>query len=281
MVIFKTARPLTAFLTDARVESGTIGFVPTMGALHEGHLSLVRRSGAVTGLTVCSIFVNPTQFTNPDDLKHYPVTIEKDIDMLIGAGCDVLFLPDVGEVYPPGHQKKSYDLGSLEGLLEGAHRPGHFQGVCEVVDRLLQLVTPDHLFMGQKDFQQCLVIRRLLDLTGRTQSTALHVEPTFREEDGLAMSSRNLRLSPAQREPATHISRVLFKIRDRFGTSSPRFLEADATNELAAAGFAVDYVAICDRNTLLPLQHGQTNGVALIAATLGKIRLIDNLLLGE
>ncbi|MDB5252945.1 MAG: pantoate--beta-alanine ligase [Flaviaesturariibacter sp.] len=279
MVIFKTARPLTAFLADARAASGPIGFVPTMGALHEGHLSLIRQSKAATGLTVCSIFVNPTQFNNADDLKHYPVTIESDIEMLIGAGCDVLFLPPVAEVYPAGHEKLRYDLGALEAVLEGAYRPGHFQGVCEVVDRLLEIVEPDHLFMGQKDFQQCLVIGRLLDLTNRAGRTALHVEPTLREKDGLAMSSRNRRLTPADRAKAIRMSQVLVGIRDRFASTPPRTLEQTAITELTEAGFKVDYVSISNRHTLLPLEPGDPAAVALVAASLGPVRLIDNLVL--
>ncbi|MDB5196024.1 MAG: pantoate--beta-alanine ligase, partial [Flaviaesturariibacter sp.] len=230
-----------------------------------------------TNLTVCSIFVNPTQFNNPDDFKNYPITIEKDIEKLIGGNCDVLFIPSVAEMYPPDHQKKQYKLGSLEMVLEGAHRPGHFQGVCEVVDRLLEMVQPDQLFMGQKDFQQCMVIARLLTLTGR--NTKLVIQPTLRETDGLAMSSRNMRLTEAQRQQAVTISKALFTIKDNFLPKTTAELEQEASKQLTDAGFAIDYVSICHQQTLLPLQTKTDPAVVLAAATIGSVRLIDNMLL--
>src|SRR6476620_8327349 len=145
MTIFKKAEQLRMFLEKQQKEGKKTGFVPTMGALHDGYLTLIRESQKITDITVCSIFVNPTQFNNPDDFAKYPITIEKDIEKLEMNGCNVLFLPSVSEIYPPSYQKKHYDLGSIETLWEGTYRPGHFQGVCQVVDRLLEIVHPNHL----------------------------------------------------------------------------------------------------------------------------------------
>src|SRR5438270_8267338 len=201
MIIFKRAVDLEHYLFEQKRSGRNIGFVPTMGALHKGHLSLISRAGK-SGLVVCSIFVNPTQFNDPEDFKNYPVNIENDMELLVQSGCDVLFLPSVEEIYPAGFSKKHYDLGPIEFVLEGAHRPGHFQGVCQVVDRLLQIVQPDDLFTGQKDYQQCMVIRKLISLVGMEDRVNLVVVPTVREKDGLAMSSRNLRLNEEQRKKA-------------------------------------------------------------------------------
>ncbi|MCW3073708.1 MAG: pantoate--beta-alanine ligase [Flaviaesturariibacter sp.] len=279
MIIFKTAAALNSYIQKAKEQGQSVGFVPTMGALHQGHLSLIRQSKINTALTVCSIFVNPTQFNNPEDFKHYPINREKDIELLIGQDCDVLFLPGLQEVYPVNHQKTQYDLGQIEVLLEGEHRPGHFQGVCEVVDRLLSIVSPDQLFMGQKDFQQCMVIERLLSFSGRSGKVQLNIGPTLREADGLAMSSRNTRLNVDQRRAAVIISESLFKIKDLFGTTSIEELEASAMAALINAGFAVDYVSISNPKTLMPVHDHEQPAIALIAASLGSIRLIDNMLL--
>ena len=196
MILFKKANDLRKWL-DAQHKNGKrIGFVPTMGALHPGHISLIKKSKTENPVTVCSIFINPSQFNDPADFKKYPVTIETDIDMLEEADCDALFLPGSEEIYPDGYSNsKLYDIGYLETVLEGKYRPGHFQGVCMVVDRLLDIVQPDQLFLGQKDYQQCMVIKRLLILKGQTDKIGLSICPTLREADGLAMSSRNLRLS--------------------------------------------------------------------------------------
>ena len=164
MVIFKEAEALSKSMGSDKNNGKKIGFVPTMGALHPGHLSLVKTSKQENDITVCSIFVNPTQFNNPEDLKHYPVTIEKDIEALLQVDCDILFLPPVSEIYPSYYQKKHYELGPMETILEGKFRPGHFQGVCQVVDRLLTIVDPDHLYLGQKDFQQCMVLKKMVSI---------------------------------------------------------------------------------------------------------------------
>jgi pantoate--beta-alanine ligase len=279
MIIFKQADALSQYLKEARNKGRSTGFVPTMGALHAGHLSLIEASRSATSLTVCSIFVNPTQFNNPEDFKHYPITIDTDIEMLISAGTDILFLPSANQVYPAGYKARHYDLGFIETVLEGHYRPGHFQGVCQVVDRLLQVVEPDKLFMGQKDFQQCLVVRKLLELTGRTNSVELVIGNTVREENGLAMSSRNLRLQPAERELATTLFRELSWMKAELPTSTLEDLRHTARMHLEKKGFQVDYFEIANAKDLSPANDKKEPLVALVAAGIGPVRLIDNLLL--
>ena len=278
MVIFKTAAALTSFIKKQREKGLSVGFVPTMGALHKGHISLVDRSSENNDITVVSIFINPTQFNNAEDFRHYPVTIEKDIEQLVACGTGILFLPPVVEIYPPGFEKKHYDLGQIEHVLEGEHRPGHFQGVCQVVDRLMEIASPQNMYIGQKDFQQCMVIKKLVGITGREQEIKLHIVPTLREPDGLAMSSRNLRLTKEQREKATVISQQLSWIKKEYGKQEDELLKKKAKSQLISNGFHVDYVEIADASTLSPAPRtGKV--VALIAATIGDIRLIDNMLL--
>ena len=279
MLIFKKTADLSSWLLKQRSAGSDIGFVPTMGALHEGHISLIAISKKSTSLTVCSIFVNPTQFNDPADFKKYPITLDKDIPMLEKAGVDILFLPDVAEMYPNGTSGlETYELGSLETVLEGKYRPGHFQGVCQVMRRLLEMVRPDHLFMGSKDYQQCMVVQRLLEIMALP--TTLHRCPIIREADGLAMSSRNVRLTPPQRANATAIYRALTTIRDGYPAQPIPILIEAATRLLEAAGFRVDYVSIADARTLEPLPGPSPDGAtALIAAFQGDVRLIDNMTL--
>lgn len=276
MILFKQAASLSLYLKQQQQEEKTISFVPTMGALHRGHLSLLTQAKKEAHIAVCSIFVNPTQFNNPDDFKKYPITIEKDIEQLISAACDVLFLPSAEEIYPPGYVAKHYDLGELETLLEGKYRPGHFQGVCQVVDRLLSIVHPERVYFGQKDYQQCQVVQKLLTLTGRTDVTMITV-PTIREEDGLAMSSRNLRLSDNQRNTAPIIYEVLQMAKQELGQQPLDRIKQKATETLAAKGFDVDYFEIADAGNLQPATDASKPVVALVAASLNGIRLIDNL----
>jgi len=279
MILFKRAGDLTRWLDQQRLSGKSIGFVPTLGALHAGHISLITISKKTAGVTVCSIFVNPTQFNDPRDFQKYPVTLEKDIALLEQSGTDVLFLPEVEEIYPDGTSGlEHYDLGRIETLLEGKYRPGHFQGVCQVMRRLLDLVRPDDLFMGQKDYQQCMVIQRLLELRG--MPTRLHPCPILREPDGLAMSSRNMRLTPEQRQKATAIYKALLAIRSGWQIGHPKKTEliASAIKILEQAGFRVEYIEIADHKTLEPIDGGP-GAVALIAAFLGEVRLIDNMVL--
>jgi pantoate--beta-alanine ligase len=279
MIIFKYAEPLARYILQQKTAGKQIGFVPTMGALHSGHIALIDQSKQATAVTVCSIFVNPTQFNNPSDYQLYPNTIEQDIAKLEAAGCDVLFLPSIAEMYPNGTTGlEHYDLGYLETLLEGKFRPGHFQGVCQVMFRLLSMVQPHQLFMGQKDYQQCMVVSRLLILMKST--TQLVTCPTLREPDGLAMSSRNLRLSPEARQTAITIYQCLTYIKQQLNQGvSWSVIKEKAGKMLTDAGFRIDYVELADANTLQPATDYQGPRVALIAAFLHDVRLIDNMLM--
>lgn len=279
MILFKKVTDLRNYLEAQQQKGKQIGFAPTMGALHAGHISLVERSKKENGITVASIFVNPTQFNDKKDFEKYPITLEQDIPLLEAAGCDVLFLPPVAEIYPGGTPPaRHYELGQLEELLEGKYRPGHFQGVCMVVHRLLDIVQPHHLYIGQKDYQQCMVITRLAQLIGMNDLT-IHICPTLREPDGLAMSSRNMRLSKEEREKAVNIYQTLSFIKEQAGKSDLDSIKQKAADNLSAKGFKVDYVEIADANTLEAATSWNAPLVALIAAFNGEVRLIDNMLL--
>jgi pantoate--beta-alanine ligase len=279
MIVFKQAGELTEYLERQRSKGKTVGFTPTMGALHEGHISLVRSSQTENDITICSIFINPTQFNNSEDLRLYPVTIEKDIEMLVAAGCDILFLPDRSEIYPEEYKARHYNLGELENILEGFYRPGHFQGVCQVVERLLDIVITDNLYLGQKDFQQCMVIKKMIEITGKEDAVKLKIMPTIRETDGLAMSSRNLRLSKEERSLALTIYNELCTIKAGKKNFSLEELKKNAVGHLEEKGFGVDYVEICNANDLSVAYRNDGELVALVAATIGQVRLIDNMLL--
>ena len=280
MIIFKKAADIGIFLQQKRQKNPKTGFVPTMGALHQGHISLIESACSENDVVVCSIFVNPTQFNDPKDFQNYPITIENDIDLLEKAGCDALFLPAVEEMYPAGlENKKTYALGYLETVLEGRYRPGHFQGVCQVVHRLLTIVPADRLYLGQKDFQQCMVIRKMIELENLPIETVIC--PTLRETDGLAMSSRNMRLDKEAREKAVEISRTLLHIKSSLKTGDLSELKTAAVEQLNRTGFKTDYVEIADADTLelIGRWDGKRKLVALCAAFLGEVRLIDNMLL--
>jgi pantoate--beta-alanine ligase len=279
MILFKQSEDLTGYLQQARNNGKMIGFVPSMGALHEGHLSLIRQSVKETDITVCSIFINPTQFNDQKDFQRYPVTIEKDILLLEAAGTTILFLPSVDTIYPDGTaQLPSYDLGHLEQVLEGKYRPGHFQGVCQVMHRLLELTEPDHLYMGVKDYQQCRVVQRLMSIIG--SKAVFHACPTLREPDGLAMSSRNTRLNVDERQKAVAISQTLRYIKEHIKTGDLQQLKRKAMALLEQQQFRVDYVEIADAENLEIVDNwdGHTHLVALIAAFTGEVRLIDNMI---
>jgi pantoate--beta-alanine ligase len=280
MIIFKKVTDINNYLQKSKSTAKSIGFVPTMGALHAGHISLIETSKKANTLTICSIFVNPTQFNDAKDFDNYPSTIEKDIDALEKAGCDMLFLPSVLEMYPAGTQNvQKYDLGYLETVLEGKYRPGHFQGVCLVVHRLLTIIDADELYLGQKDYQQCMVIKRLIEL--EQIKTNINICPTLREASGLAMSSRNMRLSEKDKEQALKIFETLFYLKKNIKPGDLTGLKQAAVNILINGGFKVDYVEIADAANLKIINQwdGSTKLVALAAAFLGEVRLIDNLLL--
>ena len=279
MILFKKSGELHNFLAEKSKEGVKTGFVPTMGALHSGHLSLIEESKK-DAFTICSIFVNPTQFNDPKDFEKYPVTIEKDIYLLEKAGCDVLFLPSVNEMYPAPKKKIQYELGYLENILEGKYRPGHFQGVCEVVHRLLDIVSPDNLYLGQKDYQQCMVLKKLVELIG--VKTNIIICPTTREPDGLAMSSRNMRLNEAERKQAVRIYQSLCLIKDGLKPGDLKGLKQKAMDHLSE-GFKIDYIEIADAATLAAIDNwdGKANLIALCAAFLNEVRLIDNIILSK
>lgn len=280
MILFKKATDISKYLIQQKNEGRSVGFVPTMGALHPGHLSLIKNSQSDNSITVCSIFVNPAQFNDKKDFDNYPSTIEQDIDMLEEADCDVLFYPDVSEIYPVGTDtEKIYDLGYLENVLEGKYRPGHFQGVCMVVHKLLTIIPCNTIYIGQKDYQQCMVIKKLIEI--ENIPTSIIICPTLREADGLAMSSRNVRLSLIEREKATLISETLLFLKNNLKPGNLNELIRTATENLNTASFKVDYIEIANANNLELIKHwdGKTKTVALAAAFLGDIRLIDNMLL--
>ena len=281
MILFKRSNDLSNYLDIQRKQGKELDFVPTMGALHPGHLSLIRNAKTNDSLCLCSIFVNPTQFNDPADFKKYPVTIENDILLLETGGSDLLFLPSVDEIYPDGTKPvRHYDLGYLETVLEGKYRPGHFQGVCMVVHRLLELVKPDRLHIGQKDYQQCMVIKTLVQLVG-LDSVNVVISPTLREPDGLAMSSRNARLTNEDRKKATMIFGTLQFISREIKPGRLDNLKNQAVRHLHEGGFKVDYVEIADAATLQIISDwdGKQKLVALAAAFLNGVRLIDNVLL--
>ncbi len=282
MILFKKINDLCKYLDDQQRKNYKIGFVPTMGALHAGHISLINAAKNENDLVICSIFVNPTQFNDIKDFEKYPVSIENDIYSLESNDCNVLFWPDVNEIYPEGFsQKLKYDLGYLETLLEWKFRPGHFQGVCMVMHRLLEIVQPNNLYLGQKDYQQCMVIKRLIELIGQQNKVNIIICPTLREPDGLAMSSRNMRLNESERKKATAIYQSLNFIKKNIATGKLNYFKKQATSMLSENGFKIDYVEIADADLLEILNEwdGKRKLVALIAAFINEVRLIDNMLL--
>jgi pantoate--beta-alanine ligase len=279
MLLFKDTRKFVDFIKEKRHQNQKIGFVPTMGALHEGHLSLIRQSGKENDLTVCSIFVNPTQFNNAEDLARYPRPVEQDINLLSDSPCSVLLLPSVEDMYPRGMQSEALDIGHLETILEGRYRPGHFQGVVQIVSKFLEIIRPDNLYLGQKDYQQCNVLMQLVKI--KQEPVAVHICPTLREPDGLAMSSRNLRLTESQRAVAGLIYQCLISIQAQKNKKDFAVVHKECEELLHRKGFVTDYIEIADADTLELLNDylPERPMVALIAASLGPVRLIDNLIL--
>ncbi len=280
MVIFKNAADISDFILQKKMQASAIGFVPTMGALHAGHISLIELAKKTDQLVISSIFVNPTQFNDKRDFEKYPSTIENDIDMLEKAACDLLFLPNTTGIYPDGTNiNVKYELGYLGTILEGKFRPGHFQGVCQVVDRLLDIIQPDRLYLGQKDYQQCMVLKKMT--AAKHPKTEIIIAPTMRESDGLAMSSRNMRLNEEERKLAVKISEILSFIKKEIRKGYLEDIKERARQYLEAEGFKVDYVEIANAETLEPMENndGKTPLVALIAAFVNEVRLIDNMLL--
>ena len=276
MFIFKRVKELQQFLSRYK----GVAFVPTMGALHEGHLSLIKRAKQLGQITVASIFVNPTQFNDAKDLEKYPRTTAEDIKLLESVGCDVLFLPEVKDVYPEDYSfEQSFDFGAMAEVMEGAKRPGHFEGVVEVVYRLLDIVQPDYLVMGQKDFQQFSIIMSMLEqMVGKTK---LIVGATKREDSGLAMSSRNTRLEPALSTEALLLSKTLFELKSELSHKPIDVLLENARKQFDVNGVNLEYLEIVDGRTLQPILDTKDSDivVACVAAYVGDIRLIDNIIL--
>lgn len=281
MIIFKRIEEIHDFISGQKAGHQTIGFVPTMGALHEGHISLVTKAKKENNVVVVSIYVNPTQFNNATDFQKYPKTIEEDINKLEAASCDILFLPDTNQIYPHQTIQRDYAIGDLEVTLEGKYRPGHFQGVCQVVHRLLDIVKPENLYLGQKDFQQCLVIKKMIKEEGLP--VRVHIIETIREADGLAMSSRNLRLTVEQRQMANTLFEVLQWVRDEVKPGDLLLVKTQGSVYLTRHNFKVDYLEIADPDdlTVMHTWDGRKSFVILVAAALGDIRLIDNLLIEQ
>jgi pantoate--beta-alanine ligase len=282
MILFKKVSDLKKFLRSQKSEGKKIGFSPTMGALHEGHLALLRTSQQLCDISVVSIFVNPTQFNDPDDLKKYPRTEGMDLALLDKAGCDVVFMPGVEDVYPPDAKgTPKLDLQGLDKVMEGAFRPGHFDGVVQVVKRLLDIVEPDRLFMGQKDFQQFTIIDFMLEQYDLP--VELEVVPIVREPSGLAKSSRNVRLSDAAREKATIIYKGLSGLASVLETTSIEKAHADFFSMLEKAGLEPEYLSIANGKTLQPITdyNKEEYVVACTAAWIEGVRLIDNMILKQ
>ncbi|MDP3556063.1 MAG: pantoate--beta-alanine ligase [Bacteroidota bacterium] len=277
MLIFSKIVDIQRFLKEIKSQKQSVGFVPTMGALHKGHISLIEASKKVCNITICSIFVNPTQFNDKGDLERYPRMPEKDTLLLEEANCDVLFLPPINEIYPKKDQT-TFDFGFLDKTLEGKHRPGHFNGVAQVVKRLLEIVEPNKAFFGSKDFQQVMIVKALIKQMNST--IEIIACPILREADGLAMSSRNALLSSEEREIAALIPKLMNEAKNiakKDGITTAKLFIQQETNKISL--MKLDYFEICNAGTLeemTDLKSGK-KAIALIALFVGKIRLIDNL----
>lgn len=277
MQVFTTLKELNSTLKKLVDNGHTIGFVPTMGALHEGHISLIKYSKQQCDYTICSIFVNPTQFNNADDLAKYPKTPENDIILLEKAGCDFLYMPNTDDIYPK-KDNRLFDFGYLDTILEGKLRPGHFNGVGQVVSILLEAIMPNKAFFGSKDYQQVMVVKDLVKQLG------LPIEivscPILREPDGLAMSSRNTRLNEEERKIASKVPLIMIKANEIIktkGINAGKLYVEEIVSEIT--DMKLDYFEVCNSETLeiLDEYNFKKPTISLIAVFVGKIRLIDNL----
>ena len=278
MKVINTIAALKSLLSPSKLAKQKIALVPTMGALHKGHVSLIEVAQQHADLVVCSIFVNPTQFTDPKDLEKYPRPLEHDIKMLEDAGCNVVFMPSVQEMYPET-EHWHIDLGPAEFLLEGEFRRGHYQGVTQIVKKLFDAVDPDIALFGQKDYQQVLMIKNMV--AHFHMPVTLISCPIIREDDGLAMSSRNIHLTAEDRQHSLVLSQALTYVKDHFEEQSLEELLQNAGAIInKVPGVELDYFTIANGETLQPaLDKGQSNLIALVAAKVGHTRLIDNMLL--
>lgn len=280
MEIFKKIAPLKVYLEEIRRSGKTIGLVPTMGALHNGHLSLIGASKAQNSYTICSIYVNPMQFNNAADLQKYPRNLEQDTKLLSAAGCDAVFCPDNDEMYD-GKSVIKFDFGGLDKVMEGKYRPGHFSGVALVVSKLFNIVNPDNAYFGQKDWQQFAVIQQVV--AELKFGLALHSVPTLREADGLAMSSRNLRLNDIQRQQATTFYRALRLAKENLKKGEEIASVKRSVKEFVerAQGVTLEYFEVAESKSLdlLEAVNGADAPILCIAGYVGEVRLIDNMFL--
>jgi pantoate--beta-alanine ligase len=277
MIVYRTKDDLKSHLLSLRKEGKTIGLVPTMGALHQGHASLVEKATAENDIAVVSIFVNPTQFNDPSDLDQYPRTLDRDLELLQNLAADLVFVPSVMEMYP-GEDPEVFDLGNLDKVLEGKHRKGHFNGVAQIVSRLFSVIHPDRAYFGQKDFQQLVIVKRLVEIL---KMDIMIVEcPIIRENDGLAMSSRNIRLTREERKLAPFIYETLLIARQKMGTHTPEQLKEWVNLQFKEhPEMKLEYIEIVEDKGLMPVEEWdeKVNKVACIAVQLGGVRLIDNM----
>ena len=278
MNIFKTKKEIKSYLTAQNQQNKTIGFIPTMGALHKGHLSLIQEAKKKNDLVVVSIFINPTQFNNTSDFAKYPKTIENDTQLLNRVFCDVLFLPSADEIYNNNIASEKFDFGGLEHQMEGKFRQGHFDGVATVVKAFFEIINPDIAYFGQKDFQQLQIIKKMVKKYHL--NTKIKGCPIFREADGLAMSSRNVRLSKEHRTAAPFIYKTLKEVRDKFNVKNALRATQWVENEFKKNTFLeLEYFTIADEKTLESAESNESDKKyrAFIAVFAGEIRLIDNI----
>jgi pantoate--beta-alanine ligase len=274
-------KALSEYLASFRREGKRIGLVPTMGALHAGHLSLLNYIKEYCDISVCSIFVNPTQFNDPEDLEKYPRPIQQDLKLLEEIGCDVVFIPAVEEMYGEG-EEWTIELGRLDQVLEGALRPGHYQGVTQIVKKLFDVVKPDVACFGQKDYQQFLVVEKMVEIY--SLDIDLIMCPTLREADGLAMSSRNVRLSPKGRQQALAIVKTLIGFQETYLNLGLGEARDQAIRKLTESeGLTLEYFEVCEPQTLRTVHSAEKGDqlVVLVAAWVDGVRLIDNIILGQ
>jgi len=278
MRIVRYKSDLSAEIQKIKSEGKTIGFVPTMGALHNGHLALVTKAVNENDICIVSIFVNPTQFNNATDLKKYPRNLEKDALLLENVGCDLIFAPEPDEMYDSDEMNSrfQFDFGGLDEVMEGKFRPGHFNGVVQVVSKLFTFVQPTKAYFGEKDFQQLAIIHRMVEVLNYD---VIVVDcPIIREESGLAMSSRNERLTPEQRKNAVEISKILSESRNFAKNSAPAEVISWVVNQInAVSELEVEYYEIVNATTLQPLCSWSESAVGCIAVYCGEVRLIDNI----
>ncbi|MDD4143023.1 MAG: pantoate--beta-alanine ligase [Prolixibacteraceae bacterium] len=275
-MLVKTKDKLCKELNKIRVKGETVGLVPTMGALHQGHLSLVKRAVADNKIVVVSIFVNPTQFNDKSDLSRYPRNLNADLKLLEDSGCSIVFAPDTNEIYPEP-DTRTFDFGDLDKVMEGKHRKGHFNGVAQIVSILFELIKPDRAYFGLKDFQQLVIIKKLVKMLNL--QTEIVPCPIIREPDGLAMSSRNELLSDEERKNAPFIYEILQEANNQTGKKSVKELINWVINKINSNTYlTVDYFEIVNDKNLQPVTSWEDDckKVACIAVFCGKIRLIDN-----